>query len=68
MIELVEADKTVEEQMEWAKFKGDLEHMLKGFGTLLFLPIILIAALCVAFRAALIEGAKEGLKCLEKWA
>jgi hypothetical protein len=58
---------TVQDQIEWEQFKSQIEVMLKGVGTLLFLPLILIASCCVAFRAGIIAGAKEGLRCLERW-
>ena len=62
-----QAKDTTADQIEWEQFKSNLETMLKGAGTLLFLPLILLATFCVAFRAGIIAGAKEGLRCLERW-
>jgi len=59
--------RTTQDQLEWDQFKSQIETMLKAFGTLLFLPLILLAALAVGIREGIVAGAKEGLRCLERW-
>lgn len=62
-----QAARTTEDQIEWDQFKSQVETMLKAFGTLLFLPLILLAALAVGMREGIVAGAKAALGAMERW-
>ena len=59
--------RTTQDQLEWDAFKQQVETMLKAFGTLLFLPLILLAALAVGLREGIVAGAKASLSAMERW-
>jgi len=62
-----QAKDTTADQLEWAQFVNQLTTMLHAVGTLLFLPLIMIAVVAVGFRAGIIAGAREALRMLERW-
>ena len=62
-----QAKDTTADQIEWETFKSQIETMLKAFGTLLFLPFILLAAMAVGLREGIVAGAKASLSALERW-
>ncbi|HOD97835.1 MAG TPA: hypothetical protein PLT63_03575 [Syntrophales bacterium] len=59
--------RTTQDQLEWDQFKSQIETMLKAFGTLLFLPLILLAAMAVGLREGIVAGAKASLSAIERW-
>ncbi len=56
----------IEDEM-WGEFKGQIAEFVKVFGSLLFLPVILLVGLGYGLRAGFIAGAEKGLSLFRGW-
>ena len=54
-------------EREWKELKGQLEEVIRLFGGLLFLPVILIVGIGHGIRAGIIAGTEKTLDLLKGW-
>jgi hypothetical protein len=51
----------------WQELSGDLKQVIRIFGGLLFLPVILLLGLGYGLRAGIIAGTEQTLILLKTW-
>ena len=55
------------EKKEWQELKDQFESVIRLFGSLLFLPVIVLIGFLYGLRVGIIAGAEKALIMFRKW-
>jgi hypothetical protein len=52
---------------EWTMFVGQLNEVILVFGSILFMPVILIVGIGYGLRAGILAGVQKSLDLFKEW-